>query len=112
MHLSFTVIFLICIIIFKIINSKSIINIILDLAGYTYGPLLGLFAFGIFSKKKLHETYAITFVCIAAPILSYFIEKWIPNLTSGFKIGIELLLVNGILTYFGLWLIAKPSKRN
>ncbi len=108
-HLTFSVIFLICIFVFKIINSKSIINIILDLAGFTYGPLLGLFAFGIFSKKTLHETYAITFVCLATPVLSYFIEKWIPSLTGGFNIGIELLLINGIFTYLGLCFIAKPA---
>ncbi|WP_298298878.1 sodium:solute symporter [Hydrotalea sp.] len=108
-HLTFSVIFLICIFVFKTINSKSIINIILDLAGFTYGPLLGLFAFGIFSKKTLHETYAITFVCLATPVLSYFIEKWIPSLTGGFNIGIELLLINGIFTYLGLCFIAKPA---
>ncbi len=108
-HLTFTIIFLICIFVFKIINSKSIINVILDLAGYTYGPLLGLFAFGIFSKKILKESYAITFVCLIAPVLGYFLEKLIPNLTGGFKIGIELLLINGLLTYLGLWLIAKPA---
>ncbi|MCZ0211724.1 hypothetical protein OZK63_40910, partial [Streptomyces sp. UMAF16] len=67
------------------------------MAGYTYGPLLGLFAFGIFSKKILKESYAITFVCLIAPVLGYFLEKLIPNLTGGFKIGIELLLINGLL---------------
>lgn len=111
-HLALAIIFLICIFVFKIINSKSIINIILDLAGYTYGPLLGLFSFGIFSKKTVPETYAITFVCIVAPIISYFIEKWIPAITHGYHIGIELLLLNGILTYFGLWLIANFNKIN
>ncbi|RTL56802.1 MAG: sodium:solute symporter [Sphingobacteriales bacterium] len=108
-HLTFTLIFLICIFVFKIINSKSIINVILDLAGYTYGPLLGLFAFGIFSKKTLNKSYTITFVCLAAPVLSYFLEKLIPNLIGGFQIGIELLLINGLITYWGLWLISKPA---
>ena len=73
-HLCFTVIFMLCILIFKWIGSRSIIDKILDLAGYTYGPLLGLFAFGILTKRKLSETYLILVICLLAPVLSYFIS--------------------------------------
>ncbi|HEX4852007.1 MAG TPA: sodium:solute symporter, partial [Puia sp.] len=98
-HISFAFVFLLCILLFKWINNKSIINIILDLAGYTYGPLLGLFAFGIFSKRTLPQTWAITFVCLLAPLLCYFISKHAANWFHGFQIGIELLMLNGLLTY-------------
>lgn len=106
-HVLFAVVFLISIMIFKWINNKSVINIILDLAGYTYGPLLGLFAFGIFSKRIVPETGWITFVCLCAPIVSYLISRYAGQWFNGFQIGIELLLLNGILTYLGLLILSK-----
>jgi Na+/proline symporter len=106
-HLSFAVVFFLFIIIFKTINSKSIINNILDLAGYTYGPLLGLFAFGVFSKRRLPETWLITMISLIAPAICYVLSKNSASWFDGYQIGIELLLVNGALTYFGLWMISK-----
>src|SRR5688572_4724294 len=107
-HLSFAVIFMIFILIFKWIASRSIIDKILDLAGYTYGPLLGLFAFGIFTKRRLPETYLITVICLLSPLLCYLLKvntvQWF-----GFQIGIELLLINGIITFLGLLSISKKS---
>ncbi|MBX2925869.1 MAG: sodium:solute symporter [Chitinophagaceae bacterium] len=108
-HFTFAFIFLLCIIGFYIINNNSIIDVILDLAGYTYGPLLGLFAFGMFTKRILPETWAITAICLIAPVVCYFISKYAAVLFGGFQIGIELLLLNGLLTYLGLLMI---SKRN
>lgn len=108
-HFTFAFIFLLCIIAFHIINNNSIIDVILDLAGYTYGPLLGLFAFGMFSKRLLPNTGAVTAVCLIAPILCYFISKNAAALLGGFQIGIELLLLNGILTYLGLFFISKKG---
>ena len=109
-HIIFALLFLLCILIFKWINNKSIINVILDLAGYTYGPLLGLFAFGIFTKRRLPETWLITGVCLVAPILSYFISGHASEMLSGFQIGIELLLVNGILAFLGLLIISEKKE--
>lgn len=108
-HLSFTVIFLICILIFQKIGDRSIIDKILTLAGYTYGPLLGLFAFGIFSKRDLPDSLSVTLVCLAAPVICYFLGKYAPVIFNGFQIGIELLLINGIVTYLGLLLISKKK---
>lgn len=108
-HFTFTVIFLLCIMIFKWINQKSIIGTILDLAGYTYGPLLGLFAFGILTKRVLKDGIAVTIVCLAAPVICYFISKYSGNWFGGYQIGIELLLINGILTFLGLLSISKKS---
>jgi Na+/proline symporter len=105
-HLTFTIIFLICIMAFKALNDNSIIDKILDLAGYTYGPLLGLFAFGIFTKKQLPNTLIVTLVCLIAPVISYFISMNARNWFNGYQIGIELLIINGLITFAGLWAIS------
>lgn len=106
-HISIAVIFMICVMGFKIINNKSIIGVILRVAGYTYGPLLGLFAFGILTKRKLKESL-VPVVCIATPAICFLIETYQSELLGSFKIGIELLLLNGILTFIGLLFISKP----
>jgi len=108
-HLSFSVVFMICILIFKLIDNKSIISIILDLAGYTYGPLLGLFAFGILTRKTFPDNYRVTLVCLLSPLVCYFISKHAAEWLGGFQIGIELLLINGLLTFLGLLIISKKT---
>ena len=109
-HLSFAVIFLLCIMFFHQLNDNSIIDIILDVAGYTYGPLLGLFAFGIFTKRKLPDTWAITLICLLAPVVSYIISTNAKTWFNNYQIGIELLIINGLLTYIGLQVISgKPN---
>jgi SSS family transporter len=130
-HLSLSVIFFICVMIFKWIDDKSIIDVILKVAGYTYGPLLGLFAFGILTKRKIKDQYA-WMVCLASPLLvlgidmlnnaEWFVKKLALDgsfgevllkksalFFNGFKIGIELLIINGLLTFAGLWTISKKS---
>src|SRR4029453_10165923 len=97
-HLTFAVIFLICILVFQWINNKSIINIILELAGYTYGPLLGLFAFGILTKRQLNDGIAVTVICLIAPVICFFVSRYSGALFGGYQIGFELLLLNGIFT--------------
>ena len=108
-HLSFAIVFFAFIILFKAINSKSIINNILDLAGYTYGPLLGLFAFGVFCRRRLPETWMITVISLTAPVICYVLSKNSAILFGGYQIGIELLLINGILTFLGLLMISKKG---
>ena len=108
-HLSFAVIFLFCIMLFKWIDNKSIIGIILDLAGYTYGPLLGLFAFGILTKRKLGVGYGVTAVCLVAPALCYALGKNAASWFNGYQIGVEMLLINGVLTFLGLLLISRKG---
>ncbi len=105
-HLLVALSFLIMVIIFKVINDNSMIGLILKLAGFTYGPLLGLFAFGIFTKYKVKDKL-VPLVCIAAPVISFFIDKYQEKLFGEFKIGLELLIINGLLTFIGLWLIRK-----
>lgn len=109
-HLSFTIIFLACIMIFYRIGDRSIIDKILTLAGYTYGPLLGLFAFGILSKRALPSTYLITAICLVAPIFCYILSQNSAKWFGGYQIGIELLIINGLLTYLGLLSISKKAE--
>jgi SSS family transporter len=111
-HLSFTIVFMICILVFKWIDNKSIINIILDLAGYTYGPLLGLFAFGILTRRVLADGISVTFVCLLAPLLCYILGKNAAQWFGGYQIGFEMLLINGALTFAGLWLLSKKAATN
>ena len=110
-HLSFTIIFFLCVMIFKLINNKSIIDIILQIAGYTYGPLLGLFTFGILTKRIVRQGYATLIVCLVAPVVCYLISHNAAQWFGGFQIGIELLILNGLLTFMGLWLISVPGAR-
>lgn len=108
-HFSFTIIFFIMVIVFKIIDDKSIINVILSLAGYTYGPLLGLFAFGILTKRKLNDGIVVTIICILSPLLSWVISRYSKDIFGGYQIGIELLVINGLLTFLGLLSISKKA---
>ncbi len=132
-HLVFALIFFLCTMLFKLIDDRSIIDVILKLAGYTYGPLLGLFAFGILTRRSIKDSIVLP-ICIVAPLLALCLDifnnpEWfIKKLTlqaplsdtllsasktifSGYKIGIELLLINGLLTFLFLYLFsAKKNK--
>ncbi|MES2559281.1 MAG: sodium:solute symporter [Bacteroidota bacterium] len=107
-HLTFAVVFLICVMMFKVMDNKSIIGILLDVAGYTYGPLLGLFTFGILTKRVLNDK-ASPIICLIAPMLCYLIQVNAPTLFGGYQIGIEMLILNGAMTFTGLYIISKPQ---
>jgi Na+/proline symporter len=108
-HLIMTVIFFICILIFREINSRSIIDKILDLAGYTYGPLLGLFSFGILTNRQLPDKYIIALIALVSPVMCYLLQINAPHILSGYVIGIEILIINGLLTFTGLLIISKKE---
>ena len=103
-HLTFTVVFFALIMVFKAINEKSIVYLIMEIAGYTYGPLLGLFAFGILTKFTIVKKYSILAVTLLAPGLTYLIYLYVTNNTD-YRIGVELIILNGFLTFVGLWLV-------
>lgn len=107
-HLIFTVVFFILIMVFKAMNDKSIVYLIMEIAGYTYGPLLGLFAFGIFTKFKISKKYSILTVTLLAPVLTYIINMFVTNYTD-YRIGVELIILNGLLTFIGLWLVKNKN---
>lgn len=110
-HLAFAVVFLVCVLVFHWIDNRSIIDLILKLAGYTYGPLLGLFAFGVLLKSKVQEKW-VPLVCIAAPAITWVLADNSQVWFGGFRFGYELLLVNGLMTFFGLLLIRKRAFAN
>ncbi|MBW7676258.1 sodium:solute symporter [Chryseobacterium chendengshani] len=107
-HLTFTVVFFILIMVFKALNDKSIVYLIMEIAGYTYGPLLGLFAFGIFTKFQISRKYSILIVTLLAPVLTYLINYLVTTYTD-YKIGVELIILNGLLTFIGLWLVKNKN---
>lgn len=108
-HIAFALILFMLIILFKEMNNDAVINQVFRFAGYTYGPLLGLFAFGLFNKIKVTDRL-IPIVCIAAPIICYFLDTFSKQLFSDYQFGQELLIVNGLITYTGLLLIKSKIK--
>ncbi|MEP0368658.1 MAG: sodium:solute symporter [Cyclobacteriaceae bacterium] len=105
-HFGFSIVLFFVILIFQAINDQSVITAVFVAAGYTYGPLLGLFSFGIMTKWNLKDQY-VPVVCLVAPLISYIInlnsEAWL----GGYKFGFEILILNGLLTFLGLVVIRK-----
>jgi Na+/proline symporter len=108
-HLGFAGIFLLFVMVFKWVNNPSMIGVILKVAAYTYGPLLGLFTFGILLNRSVKDRL-VPYICIAAPIICFFLDKFQKRIFGDFEIGLELLIINGALTFIGLLLISKPRK--
>ena len=106
-HLGFALLFLALIMVFKWADNPSMIGLILKLAGYTYGPLLGLFAFGILTRRVVRDRL-VPFIALAAPIICFFIDTYQRALFARYEIGLELLLINGLLTFIGCWLASSP----
>ncbi|WP_301921185.1 sodium:solute symporter [Ferruginibacter sp.] len=107
-HLVFAGIFLLFVMLYKLINEPSMIGVILKVAAYTYGPLLGLFTFGIILKRSVKDKF-VPVVCIAAPLACFFIDKYQQALFGNYQIGLELLVINGLLTFMGLLIISKKQ---
>ncbi|MBR5325085.1 MAG: sodium:solute symporter [Prevotella sp.] len=99
-HLGISVLFVVMILLFRLLNSTSVIDAIYTLCGYTYGPLLGLFAFGMLTKRMPHDRF-VPYICVASPLVCYAIDtltwQW-----SGYRFGYELLMLNGLLTFLAL----------
>jgi Na+/proline symporter len=105
-HISFATVLLIVILIFKALNSEAVINAIYTAAGYTYGPLLGLFAFGLFTKFAVEDKY-VWIVAVLSPVLCYVLSLYSETLFNGYKFGFELLVLNGFLMFVGLFVLRK-----
>ena len=108
-HLSMAVVLLVVIVAFRAVNDTSVVSALFTVANYTYGPLLGLFAVGMFAPWRPRTSW-IPWVCVAAPVAGYLLEQGLGS-TFGFSFGFALLPVNGMLTALGLWLISKHSSR-
>jgi Na+/proline symporter len=106
-HLSISILFAVIILVFKALNNRSVIDAIYMIASYTYGPLLGLFLFGLFTKKHPRDRY-VPYICIASPLIC-FAASYLVKQYTGYVFSYEMLMINGGLTFTGLWF---ASKRN
>jgi Na+/proline symporter len=107
-HLAFSVILFVAIMIFQLINDESVISSLFTAAGYTYGPLLGLFSFGLFSKRIVLDRW-VPIVCFLSPILAFILKLKAPDWFWGYQIGFEILIFNGIFTFIGLLILSRKS---
>lgn len=107
-HIGMSALFVIIILIFKAFNDRSIIDAIYIIASYTYGPLLGLFTFGLFTRNQPRDKF-VPYICILSPFICYFIDVATTN-AIGYKFGYEMLILNGGLTFAGLWLLSIKNK--
>lgn len=105
-HLFISFLLFLVILMVNYLNDDNIISTLFTLASYTYGPLLGLFFFGIFTKRNIYDNY-VPDVVIISPLLTYLLSIYDENLIS-FDFGYELLIVNGLITFIGLFIISKP----
>lgn len=108
-HLGFCALFLLLVMVFKWIDSASMIGVILKLAGYTYGPLLGLFGFGLLTRRAVRERW-VPLVVLAGPALCALLEWQQGALFGSYRLGLELLLINGLFVMAGLWLVSTPAR--
>ena len=104
-HLVVCAIFVLFILFFKMVNSTSLIDAIYIICGYTYGPLLGLFAYGLLTKRGVNDRL-VPYIAVASPLLCYAIDYGVGQ-TTGYHFGYELLMMNGLLTFLGLYLSSK-----
>lgn len=105
-HLIFAFVFLVFVMVFNEVNNPSMIGVILKVAAYTYGPLLGLFTFGIITRRQVHDRL-VPVICIIAPVLCFVLEKYQRLIFGSFEIGLELLIINGLITFIGLLLVSR-----
>ncbi len=109
-HNAFALIFLACVFFFREVDNGSLIQTLLVVAGYTYGPLLALFVFGIFTKREVNSN-SVPIMCIAAPILCYILKQHDKEWLGGYTIGTELLIINAALTFLLLFLFSKKESQ-
>jgi Na+/proline symporter len=107
-HIFFSLLLAVVILLFRVVNNQSVVVAVFKVAGYTYGPILGLFLFGLLTKRKVRDKW-VPLVAITAPVISYFISTFSKELFGGYEFGFELLIVNGLLVIIGLFLL---SERN
>jgi Na+/proline symporter len=111
-HVGFSFLMFLVIVFFNAVNDASVVKMIFKIASYTYGPLLGLYAFGLFVKSKTVHDKFVPLVCIIAPAICFFISKYSAELLGDYVLDNELIIVNGLITFIGLLVISKPATEN
>ena len=109
-HVGISLALLIVILLIRVINNQSVIAAINIMAGYSYGPILGLFSFGLFTRYQLRDR-AIPFIVVAAPVLTYIISSNSEAWFNGYQFQFEIMILNGLLTFLGLFLFRKRQKQ-
>ena len=107
-HVGFSMLLFLVIMIFRIINDQSVVVAVFKAAGSTYGPLLGMFAFGLLTRKQVNDRW-VPLVALSSPFIAWFIDAFSAQLLYGYKIGFELIIINGAITFLGMLLIQKKS---
>jgi SSS family transporter len=110
-HVLMSILFLGVILVFSNFHNDALIRILFIIAGYTYGPILGLFAFGMFTKREIKQGYLIPILAVLMPVVMFFISKYSVILLGGYKFGFELLILNGGLMFLGLMLFSVKIKK-
>ena len=110
-HLIIALVLFICVLIFSTLNDRAVIDKLFTIAGYTYGPLLGLYSFGLFTKRKVTDRLT-PIIAIISPFACFFLSKYSEVIFNGYKFGFELLLLNGLLTFIGLYLFSRKPARS
>ena len=100
-HVCMAVVFILCVLLFELVNSQSVLDAIYTLCGYTYGPLLGLFAYALITKRGVNDR-AVPAIAVASPVIC-FAADWLTSHYPSYRFGHELLMLNGLLTFIGLW---------
>lgn len=111
-HIGFSFLMFLVIVIFNSVNDASVVKMIFKIASYTYGPLLGLYAFGLFVKSKTVNDKLVPFICVISPTICYFISVNSAYLFGNYVIDNELIILNGLITLLGLFIISKPAIEN
>jgi solute:Na+ symporter, SSS family len=109
-HFSFAFILLVVVVVFRAINDRAVIDKLFTVAGYTYGPLLGLYSFGLFTKRQVDDS-RVPYIAALSPVICFFLSEYSVRLFWGYKFGFELLIINGLITFLGLWLFARPKNQ-
>lgn len=100
-HVGMAVVFTLCVLLFELVNSQSVLDSIYTLCGYTYGPLLGLFAYALLTKRGVNDR-TVPVIALASPVIC-FAADWLTSHYTSYRFGYELLMLNGLLTFMGLW---------
>ncbi len=108
-HIAFSILMFLVILVINALNSSSVVSLIFKIASYTYGPLLGLYSFGLFVKNRGLYDKLVPLVCILAPIICFFLDKYSTKLLGGYVFSVDLILVNGLITFVCLLLISRKT---
>ncbi len=110
-HVVFAVILLTVIVLFRAINDRAVIDKLFTVAGYTYGPLLGLYSFGLFTKYSVHDRW-VPLIALLSPVICYFLSAYSVDIFRGYRFGFELLILNGFITFAGLLILRRKTEQN